>query len=157
MDKVFEVDVDFKDRGNGCGSWGGGNYGYRNWLKRDTDFFWDADERGTQETLTDINGVERNVIRNKFVARLNNNRLRGKGGRKITTDAWFNLTVYFYIDQVGSTFELAGELFLLEPFTLKYIIEAENWPWNYDTDFLAVQITVSVFDIVCDLILCPCL
>ena len=85
------------------------------------------------------------------MARLNSTQcdLHAQGGRSPPDNAWFNLTVYFYIDDEGAEIDFNGDIIQIEPFTMKYLIEAENWPWEYETDFLAAKLTFQIYDTVC--------
>jgi len=142
------VDSDKHDIGNRCHSWGTST---RVWNK-DKNFFWVNDESGEQTTVQTIENEARSVIVNTFAARLNDNRLKGQGGQSIRSDAWFNLTVYFFNDHRGGVFDLRqsgdpNEYITAEAFTLHYLVDAANWPFHRKTDLLGAQITASLLHI----------
>ena len=148
LDKVWEVDLDRRTCGNNIYSWG--SKGKHYW-KKDLDFVWDGGNFGNVTGLLTVDDEEREVIRNQFSAKLKN-RVRGYGGKKCKRDAWFNVTVFFFVDERGGTFDLRNtgnedDYVTVEPYTLKYIIDAKNWPFKRKSDQLAVQFTASLIQI----------
>eukprot|EP01083_Nonionella_stella_P296558 1007451_1 len=146
LDKIFEVDVDKRGCGNEIGAWG-----KRNKWKADLDFMWDGGNGGETVRFDTVDGEQRQVLMNRFSARISK-KLKGKGGRKMETDAWLNITVLFFTDPRGGVFDLRGtgnpsDYTIVQRNTLKYFIEASNWPFRRKSDLLAIRFAYELKEI----------
>eukprot|EP01083_Nonionella_stella_P298862 1014299_1 len=107
-------------------------------------FTWDGGNDGEPDTLNTVDGEERTVKINRFSARINN--------PMNETNAWLNITVLFFIDPRGGVFDLLGtgnpiDYSTVESNTLKYLIDASNWPFKRESDLLAIRFAYELKEI----------
>jgi len=63
-----------------------------------------------------------------------------------------NITVFFFIDPRGGTFDLRAtgdseDFVTPERFTLKYLIDSSNWPFRYASDKLGMAFSASLIEV----------
>lgn len=147
LDRIFEVDRWWNVK-HSCNS-----FGHKNAWRGDPDYQWDGGNLGADESILTVDGEAREVIRNRFSARLNNCCNRWGGGNNgVLEDAWMNITVYFFIDPRGGTFDLRGtgdaeDFVTPERFTLKYLIDSSNWPFRYWSDKLGMAFSATLIEV----------
>ena len=116
---------------------------------------WESGHFGDSgSNMKTVDGEDRQVIRNKFSARLNS--CCGRWSSKtLLHDAWMNISVYFFIDHRGGTFDLRGtgdsdDYVTVEAYTLKYLIDSSNWPFRWTSDKLGMTFRASLYEVSSD-------